>query len=578
MISKTPQFDAALDAILKPLVPHERVCAQCKTAFKIEAEDIEFYRMLRVPPPTLCSLCRKKRRFGHLMRVPKFFKRPCQAPGHAESVVSILPPEAPHHAFDFAYWHSDAWDAAAFGMEYNASEPFFPQFRELFFTVPHVSLDRDPAAVDADYSVGGTASKNVYCSGMVFKSEDVRYCYDSRYSRDLTDCSVVSHSERCYQSVGSWYCNQCLYVVGCSHYIDCSFLYDCKNCSHCFLSSNLRNRFYVFRNQELPEAEYKKRVREFRLSDRDRVNALRNEFEGVMKNALHRSVQTTHVMRSIGDSIAECKQCSFVFKSEKSENIRYGDNLVSARDSMDDLNNVQTERLYEVVVIGWGNENRFSMYLRHSSSLEYCSECLQCSNCFGCVGLKNKQFHIFNVLYAEDEYWERVDELKTAMLARGEYGEFFPSSLGLFPYQSSNAQKEFPLTEAEAKRQGIPWYDEPASDIPTNMRLRRAPGEVPADIKDVTDEILNEAIVCEASGKPFRITKNELEFYRRMNLPLPTKHPWERMQERAKWEHRVWLYPFTCPKCGEQSSSVYTEEEQKQYRIYCEKCYLKEVV
>ncbi len=51
MISKTPQFDRALDAILKDLKPHDRQCKECNGAFHIFQEDIEFYQMLRVPPP-----------------------------------------------------------------------------------------------------------------------------------------------------------------------------------------------------------------------------------------------------------------------------------------------------------------------------------------------------------------------------------------------------------------------------------------------------------------------------------------------------------------------------------------------
>ncbi|MEI8091626.1 MAG: hypothetical protein WCG98_05355 [bacterium] len=35
------------------------------------------------------------------------------------------------------------------------------------------------------------------------------------------------------------------------------------------------------------------------------------------------------------------------------------------------------------------------------------------------------------------------------------------------------------------------------------------------NIKDVTDEILQQAIECEVSKKPFRVIKQELDFYRK---------------------------------------------------------------
>lgn len=48
------------------------------------------------------------------------------------------------------------------------------------------------------------------------------------------------------------------------------------------------------------------------------------------------------------------------------------------------------------------------------------------------------------------------------------------------------------------------------------------------------DEILNKVVICETSGKPFRIIRQELEFYRKHNLPLPSKHPDIRHAERMK--------------------------------------------
>ncbi|MDP2670454.1 MAG: hypothetical protein Q8O99_06085 [bacterium] len=46
------------------------------------------------------------------------------------------------------------------------------------------------------------------------------------------------------------------------------------------------------------------------------------------------------------------------------------------------------------------------------------------------------------------------------------------------------------------------------------------------------DSIINKIILCEVSQKPFRIIKQELEFYRKHDLPLPRKHPELRHQER----------------------------------------------
>jgi len=113
--------------------------------------------------------------------------------------------------------------------------------------------------------------------------------------------------------------------------------------------------------------------------------------------------------------------------------------------------------------------------------------------------------------------------------------------------------------------------------VPDGIRLRNAQ-DIPINIKNVDESILDDAISCGVTGRPFRIVDQELKFYRHMNLPIPTKHPWQRIVERFTFEHPNQLFPFVCPNCGEKSFSIYDEVKQKQLKIFCEKCYLKEVV
>ena len=72
--------------------------------------------------------------------------------------------------------------------------------------------------------------------------------------------------------------------------------------------------------------------------------------------------------------------------------------------------------------------------------------------------------------------------------------------------------------------------------------------ELPA-IKDTTDDILNKAIICEITGRPFRIVKMELDFYRRHNLPLPHRHPDQRHLERMQLKNPRKLRDRQCGKC-----------------------------
>jgi len=578
MISKTPKFDQALDAILKDLVPHERVCLQCKQKFQVEKEDINFYNMLRVPPPTLCPKCRQIRRLGQLMRVPKFFKRPCSAPGHTEGVITVFPPSSPHKVYDVPYWHSDSWDPTSYGINYSFSRRFFEQFKELFFGVPHLALERALSVINSEYSLGGLWGKNnYYCAG-AFKSEDCFFGEEVRFSKSCFDCADVWNSEFCYACVGDDHCNRCIFLVDSIQCVESAFLYDCKNCINCFLSSNLRNKSFVFENKQLTKEEYHAKISCLNMGDRNVFQDLIGRFGLVLKNALHRSVSLTNAGNCMGDRINNCRDCFQAFDGSDGQNLRFMQSFVGVKDSMDFVySGGGADRVYESVMGTIGSNISFGLYVRDSMNIEYSVECYNCQNCFGCVGLKNKKFHVFNKPYSENDYWKLVDEIKFKMLEDGEYGELFPLSLGPFPYQSSSGQKRYPIDEETAVKRGIPWYSEPEAQMPEDARLLDF-HEIPSDIKNVEESILKQAIKCEVTGKPFKIITEELKFYRHMNLPIPTRHPWQRIMDRFAFEHPYELFPFVCPNCGEKSFSIYNEEKQKQFKIFCEKCYLKEVI
>jgi formylmethanofuran dehydrogenase subunit E len=96
----------------------------------------------------------------------------------------------------------------------------------------------------------------------------------------------------------------------------------------------------------------------------------------------------------------------------------------------------------------------------------------------------------------------------------------------------------------------------------------------------VDGSILKEVIECAEKGNPnsvgaFRITENELSFYRRMNLPLPRvcfdiRHI-RRMDKRPPLK----IIKRNCSKCSLEVETIYDENYAP--IIYCEKCYQKEV-
>jgi len=86
---------------------------------------------------------------------------------------------------------------------------------------------------------------------------------------------------------------------------------------------------------------------------------------------------------------------------------------------------------------------------------------------------------------------------------------------------------------------------------------------------------LNWAIECEITKKPFRIIKQELEFYRKYNLPIPRRHPDQRHLDRMSLRNPRHLYTRNCDKCGKEIQTTYAPERPE--IVYCQDCYEKEV-
>ncbi|MEI8092194.1 MAG: hypothetical protein WCG98_08655 [bacterium] len=88
-------------------------------------------------------------------------------------------------------------------------------------------------------------------------------------------------------------------------------------------------------------------------------------------------------------------------------------------------------------------------------------------------------------------------------------------------------------------------------------------------------------IICEVSSKPFRIIPQELAFYNKHNLPLPTKHPDVRHAERIKLRNPRKLRNRTCSKCGTDMQTTYAPDlpdvAGRPEVVYCEQCYNKEI-
>jgi hypothetical protein len=212
-------------------------------------------------------------------------------------------------------------------------------------------------------------------------------------------------------------------------------------------------------------------------------------------------------------------------------------------------------------------------YVWYGSDVYYSLECHHNNDIFGCVALKNKRYCILNKQYTKDEYETLVAKIIASMRANGEWGEYLPASLSPFAYNETIAQEYFPLTQESTERGGWRWRNDVEEAPKTGKNI--SAHKLPEDISGVSDDILNRPIECEATGRPFQIVKQEMDFYRKMQLPLPHFHPDERHRQRLMRRNPYKLWKRNCAKCKKGIETTYAPERPE--TVYCEECYLKEV-
>jgi len=129
-----------------------------------------------------------------------------------------------------------------------------------------------------------------------------------------------------------------------------------------------------------------------------------------------------------------------------------------------------------------------------------------------------------------------------------------PFSLSAFGYNETIAQEYFPLTKEGAIAQ---WF-------------KRSDHEAPSPSADQEG-----VLVCEMSWKPFRLIPQEIEFYKKNSLPLPTKHPDVRHAERMKLRNPRKLRDRECSICEVDIKTTYAPERLE--KVCCEECYNKKI-
>ncbi len=268
------------------------------------------------------------------------------------------------------------------------------------------------------------------------------------------------------------------------------------------------------------------------------------------------------------------KNVTQAFNTQDSQDCRFICDGVGCRDCQDCNETGFCELSYEVIeIFPKGYNDLFCVFGAETTSLIYCDHCYNSRHLFGCVGLRRNEFCILNRQYTEAEYERLIPQIIQRMRSDGEWGEFFPAALSRFAYNETVAQEYFPLKKEEVMKRGWKWR-EGSDELPNVQKVIEAK-QLPDSIDAIPDDILQWAIRCEVTDRPFKIIKQELDFYRDIKLPVPHLHPDERHKQRMALRNPRKLWDRMCSKCKAKMKSSYTPECSE--IVYCESCYLREV-
>jgi hypothetical protein len=548
----------------------DRTCRHCQQGFVLTEDELAMVKKFDVPAPEQCFACGQKRRL--LFRNGRhLYRRTCDATG--DSIISIYAPDKPYKVYKSDFWFSDRWDPLDYAREIDFSRPFFDQLRDLILTVPRLALT-NINAVNSDYCNMSEGNKNCYLIFGGDFNEDSMYGIFGMRNKSVIDCDSSNENERCYWMGDSFNCYGCQFTFDSKNCSDCAFISDSTGCRDCILCTNLTQKQYCIENEQLSKEEYEKHKAELLDGSHSR--------QGKNLARLHdlrakRIVRPAHILASedcSGDYIVNSKNCYACFDSWDCQDMR---NIILASKTKDALNSScigdRTEMAYEMQSTINAYDCRFSFSVFDSQSVECSDFVLNSSNIFGGVCLNKKHYCILNRQYSEEEFRRLRVKLIEHMKKTGEWGRFLPTSLCPFGYNESTAADYWPLTKEQALAEGFSWYDQ--QEEPLAVEKTIAAGQLPDGIVDTPDDVLNWAITCEKSGRLFRLIRQELEFYRQNNLPLPRLHPSERHLERLSMRTPRYLHNRQCANCKKAIKTVYTPDRPE--TVYCEECYLSAV-
>ena len=549
-------------------------CNKCKQNFELDQDDFSFYEKMKVLVPNVCPDCRFKMR-AIWRNETSLYSHKCARTG--KSILSNYNPKSPYTIVSKEYYYSDNWDARDFTMEYDFNKTFFDQLKKLSINVLKPSTYAplvDGANINSEYSNYASGLKNCYMVFNTGPAEEIMYSRGVRDCREVVDSYYVNKSsELVYESINCSTSSKIIYTENSNNCIDCGFVFNCSNCINCFGCVNLRNVSNQIFNKQYSKEEYNKIILDI-LGSYQKLEQFKKKFIDFKKNFPMRATNNLKSINSTGDYLIECKDIKNSLECLKGENGSYLFAVKNIKDSFGVIGyGFNSERLLECASVGYASNMIGAVTTADCQNILYSCFLRNCHDCIGCDGLKNAEYCVLNKQYSKEEYEKLKEHIIKELTELGIHGLMMPVEIGPFAYNETIAQDNMPLTKEEALAQGFRWED----DIQMTKGKETVQLEdIPDHIKDVSDSITKEILKCIECERNYKITDQELLFYRKMILPIPRKCFFCRHRDRIVRRGPFKFFIRKCDNCGEDTNTNLTKEVAP--IMYCEKCYQQEVI
>ena len=489
---------------------------------------------------------------------------------------------------------------------------FDSNFTELLYKVPYI----DRLVINAEnspYVNQELNPKNCHLISWWMDNQDSMYSTFLSNCEDMIDCySCGENSNNSYETYRVHNCNKFFFTWHAINSYNVYFSMRIVWCKNIIFWYDLNNQEYIYKDKQYSKEDWEKIYVEFKekLKTNSGLKELKQEYIEFLKSKNIHWQNNIFCENSFGSAISSSQNVFYGTQITNCEDVRYWNILIWVKDSMDVESYWHWEKLFNVA--SWTDNQNTCAATTHcwwSNNTFYSLYCEWWNNNFGCFGLKNKEYHIFNKSYSKENWEKEVVKIIEEKQEKWIWWEFFDISLSPFPYNDSVAMEYFPpkkivfiennkiLSSKDISENWV-WtifvlepnkfiskaiFDlgweqkinifyrtkEQEINIPEGMNIIFAK-DIPDSLDEIDDSILEKAIICEVTKRPFRISKKELQFYKKHWISLPRIHYDIRHLNRLNFLPNREISVKKCEICQQDKLTNYPN-----YKNICEECYNK---